>query len=61
MLALTFDAQGQNFSCADWQNVAAPGRLVLSAPALDLPQIGDVVTSFTFDGSPNPTPAPTPP
>lgn len=59
---LEVDAQGQNFSCTDWHNAGGPGRLVLGAPAIDIPTVGDVVTTFTFDGAaspPTPTRAPT--
>ena len=44
---LNFQAQGENFDCYNWQ-ASAVGRLVLSAPALDQPLIGDVSTVFTF-------------
>jgi hypothetical protein len=44
---LSFDAQGENFSCQDWQGNSR-GRLVLSAPALDQPVAGDVASIFTF-------------
>ena len=44
---LTFDAQGENFDCYNWQT-STRGRLVLSAPALDQPLVGDVATVFNF-------------
>jgi hypothetical protein len=45
------DLTGQNFSCAHWTDPAAPGRLVLVAPALDTnPMGGDVISGFTFGG-----------
>jgi len=44
---------GTNFSCRDWQNTNGPGKLVLSAPLLDAPMVGDAITTFTFDGSPS--------
>ncbi len=50
MLSLT--VQGQNFSCTEWQAPDAPGRFVLTAPQLDQSTVGDVITSFTLDGSP---------
>ena len=55
----TFSAQGQNFSCSDWQDSNGPGRLVLTAPTLNLGGFGDLLTAFIFDGAPNP-PTPTP-
>ena len=46
------DVCGQVFSCNDWQNENGPGRLVLSAPAINQnPGGGDVVTSFSFGSS----------
>ncbi len=50
--SLTLAVQGQNFSCANWQAADAPGRFVLTAPTLDQASIGDVITSFAFDGTP---------
>ncbi len=44
---LKFDAQGENFSCQQWQE-NTKGRLVISAPALDQRLVGDVATIFTF-------------
>jgi hypothetical protein len=44
---LSFDAQGENFSCQDWQQNSR-GRLVISAPAIDQRLVGDVATIFTF-------------
>lgn len=44
---LTFETQGQNFDCHDWEN-GRGGRLVLSAPAIDQMLVGDVATIFTF-------------
>lgn len=44
---LNFEAQGENFSCTDWQSNTR-GRLVLSAPALDQSLVGDVATIFVF-------------
>jgi len=48
--------QGVNFSCTDWQDSDAPGRFVLAVPALNQKLLGggDVITTFTFDGSPIP-------
>jgi hypothetical protein len=50
----SYPANGQNFSCADWQDQNGPGSLVLSAPVLHLNPLndGDIVTVFTFDGAP---------
>ncbi len=47
----TLSVQGENFSCTDWQ-AEGPGKFVLTAPTLDQSGIGDVITSFTLDGSP---------
>jgi hypothetical protein len=59
--SLSFDAQGQNFSCTNWQDATGPGRLVLSAPALHSGVNGDdIITAFIFDGSPDATPTQTP-
>jgi hypothetical protein len=44
---LTFETQGENFSCQNWQ-ANTRGRLVLSAPAVDQPVVGDVATVFVF-------------
>ena len=45
---LSSDAQGENFSCQDWQG-NSHGRLVISAPAIDQrPPANDVSTVFTF-------------
>ena len=44
---LSFETQGENFSCHDWQ-ANSRGRLVLSAPAIDQRLVGDVATVFTF-------------
>ena len=44
---LSFEAQGENFSCQDWQGNSR-GKLVLSAPAIDQRLVGDVSTVFTF-------------
>jgi hypothetical protein len=48
--SLNYELRGENFSCADWQNPAGPGRLVLVAPALDQFQGGDIISGFTFSG-----------
>ena len=55
----SFSSQGQNFSCTDWQDTNSPGRLVLTAPTLNLGGFGDLITAFIFDGAPSP-PTPTP-
>ncbi|MFQ5668365.1 MAG: hypothetical protein ACE5I7_18310 [Candidatus Binatia bacterium] len=48
---LTFDVQGENFSCANWQDQDGPGALVLSAPSLNQnPAGGDIISVFTFSG-----------
>ena len=47
-----FALSGQAFACRDWSNTAGPGRFVLSAPLLDVPMIGDAITTFAFDGTP---------
>jgi hypothetical protein len=48
---VTTTNRGENFSCADWQNPSGPGKLVLSAPAIDQnPGGGDIVTGFVFSG-----------
>jgi len=48
---LTVEADGENFDCHDWQGTSH-GHLVLSAPALDQPQVGDVATVFNFAPAP---------
>jgi len=46
------DACGEDFSCNYWQTPNGPGRLVLSAPAINQnPSGGDIVTSFSFGSS----------
>jgi len=44
---LSFQVQGENFSCQQWQDNSV-GRLVLSAPAIDQMVVGDVATLFNF-------------
>jgi hypothetical protein len=56
----TYDVTGLNFSCVDWSDMNGPGAFVLAAPSLDVPQVGDIIAVFRFDGSaPSPTPTPT--
>lgn len=45
--SLNFEEQGENFSCATWQQ-NTKGRLVLSAPAIDQAVVGDIATIFVF-------------
>jgi hypothetical protein len=46
---IQIDAEGENFSCADWQTENGPGRLVLAVPALHVIGGADLVTVLTFD------------
>jgi len=47
---LTYEIQGQNFSCQNWSTTNGPGCLVLTAPQLDSNQTGDgdIITAFKF-------------
>jgi hypothetical protein len=46
---LQFDAEGENFSCPNWQTENGPGRLVLAVPTLHGLGTADLITVFTLD------------
>jgi hypothetical protein len=49
---LSFETNGENFSCTDWRREDGPGALVLVSPLLNTVAVGsstDIITAFVFD------------